>query len=120
VKVGDVLRIYTTLANPPKEKIVLHVHVGANLFLWFNTNPRSRPAQMAVTAREAPGITHDCFLDCGRATFFSDPELERATHCGQASAAFLLRTAEEIELRATSLTGVQRKSIAGALRQQAV
>ncbi len=60
---GHIYRVHTTLADPPKTKIVLCV---GNWFLWFNTEPRQRPAQMPVKAREAPGISKDCYLDCGR------------------------------------------------------
>lgn len=112
--VGDVLRVYTTLANPPKQKIVLYV--GAGLFLWFNTEARRRPAQMPVALGEAPGISHDCFLDCGRVTAFTAPELDQAEHCGRASDKFLLRVAVEIESRATTLTTGQRKTVVSALR----
>jgi hypothetical protein len=75
VNVGDIFRIHTTLVTPPKQKIVLYV--GGSLFLWFNTEPRKeRPAQMKVTAREVPGISRDCFLDCGRVTVFPERELD--------------------------------------------
>jgi len=91
VNVGDVLRVHTTLANPPKEKIVLYVgtYAGADLFVWFNTDRRKRPAQMAVTQGEAPGISRNCFLDCGRVTTFSARELSCAVPCGRASNQFL-------------------------------
>jgi len=72
--VGDVLRISTVLTKPPKPKIVLCV--GVDLFLWFNTDARrGRPAQMPVSRNEAPGITRDCFLDCGRVTSFFPNEI---------------------------------------------
>ena len=118
MNVGDVLRVHTTLTKPPKHKIVLYVghHAGADLFLWFNTNPRrERPAQMSVAPNEAPGITHNCFLDCGRVTTFTAYELERATRLGRASDLFLARVAQEIELRAITLVTGHRKKIVNAI-----
>jgi hypothetical protein len=119
VNVGDVLRVYTTLAKTPKQKIVLYVGTAQQLFVWFNTEPRQRPAQMPVAAREAPGIPHDCFLDCGRVTVFTERELANAENCGRASRVFLLRVAEEIEVRAVTLATGHRKAVALALRQEA-
>jgi hypothetical protein len=115
-QIGEVLRVYTTLSRPPKEKIVLFVGTEQSLFLWFNTERRQRPAQLPVAAQEAPGITRDCFLDCGRVTVFPSEELARATRCGRASAAFLARVADEIEARASSLVTAHRRAIAAALR----
>jgi len=46
-------------------------------------------AQMAVTQGEAPGISRNCFLDCGRVTTFSARELSCAVPCGRASNQFL-------------------------------
>jgi hypothetical protein len=73
---GHVYRVRTTLVDPPKNEIVLCV---GGFFLWFNTEPRQRPGQMKVISREAPGITRDCHLDCGRVTVFPDHELRRRT-----------------------------------------
>jgi len=64
MNVGDIFRVHTSLANPPKIKIALFV--GNGMFLWFNTEPRRRPAQMLVFSNEVPGITRDCHLDCGQ------------------------------------------------------
>jgi hypothetical protein len=72
---------------------------------------------MPVARGEAPGISHDCFLDCGRITAHSARELEQAEDHGRASNAFLLRVAEEIELRATTLATGHRKAISNALRE---
>jgi hypothetical protein len=116
LNVGDVLRVRTVLTNPPKQKIVLYVGTAQQLFLWFNTEPRKRPAQMSVAAHEAPGIVHDCFLDCGRVTVFTEHELANAAHCGRAPLIFLLRVAEEIELRAVTLATGHRNAVALALR----
>jgi hypothetical protein len=117
VNVGDIVRVHTTLATPPKYKIALcvGVHFGNELFLWFNTERRQRPAQMAVERRKVPGISHDCFLDCGRVTTFPALELATAQYCGRASTDFLLKVADEIALRATTLTTGQRNSIARVL-----
>jgi len=118
VNVGDIFRIRTTLTNPPKEKIILCVGQlgGIDLFLWFNTEARRHPAQMQVAPGEAPGISRDCFLDCGRAVTFTERELELATPCGRASQPFLLRVAQEVEARALTLTNAQRKAIADCLK----
>ena len=70
--VGTVYRVRTVLTNPPKDKIVLYV--GDGFFLWFNTDPRQRPGQMLVKARECPEIRHDSYLDCSRVTVFSEAE----------------------------------------------
>jgi hypothetical protein len=119
MNVGDVLRVHTTLANPPKPKIVMYVgnYAGTDLFLWFNTEPRSkRPAQMPVSSNEAPGITRDCFLDCGRVTTFPTRELDRSEHCGRVSQDFLVRAAQEVEDRASTLAAGHRKAIVAFLR----
>jgi hypothetical protein len=110
--------LHTTLSYPSKEKIALYVgiHFGSRLFLWFNTKPQRRPGQMAVVRREAPGITHDCFLDCGRAVTHTDTELASAINRGRASDAFLARVADEVEARAATLTKGQRTSIARTLK----
>jgi hypothetical protein len=122
MNVGDVFRVHTTLTKPqPKTKIVIYVgkHAGVDLFVWFNTDPREkRPAQMSVTAQEAPGITHNCFLDCSRVTTFPARELSGAERQGCASAEFRKRVAQTVEEQATTLTGVQRTAIAAALRKQ--
>jgi hypothetical protein len=117
VIVGEIVRVRTTLTRPPKHKIVLFVGTEQSLFLWFNTEPRQRPGQMPVAPREVPGISRDCFLDCGRATVFPIEELARAERCGQAPAAFLARAVEEIEARAITLATGHRKAIAAALRK---
>jgi hypothetical protein len=118
VKVGDVLRVRTTLATPPKDKIALYVgtHFNNELFLWFNTKRQRRPAQMAVAPREAPGITHACFLDCGQAKTFTADELAGAQSFGRATPNFCRRVADEIAMRATTLTQRQRSSIAATLK----
>jgi hypothetical protein len=121
VNAGDVVRVHTTLTAPPKDKIVLcvGVHFGNELFLWFNTDARQRPGQMAVMRDEAPGISHDCFLDCGRVTTFPAHELVSAQYCGRAQGAFLMRVADEVATRATTLTNGQRRSIPDMLRYTA-
>jgi hypothetical protein len=79
---GHVYRVRTTLVNPPKTKIVLCV---GNWFLWFNTDARKGvPAQMQVKAGDAPGISKDCHLNCGRITVFPPGELAAATDEGPA------------------------------------
>jgi hypothetical protein len=52
---------------------------------------------MLVKPREAPGITHDYFLDCGRATTFPTRELTQAKHEGCSSTEFLERMAQTVE-----------------------
>ena len=110
---GRIYRVRTTLEDPPKEKIVLCVD---NLFLWFNTEARLRPAQMRVTRGEVPGITRDCHLDCGRVTVFPARELEVAKDCGRCLDEFLLRVIEEVDQRATTLTGLHRRQVVEILR----
>lgn len=110
---GHIYRIHTTLANPPKTKIVLCV---GDLFLWFNSEAQRRPAQMQVRKAEAPGITKDCYLDCGRVTVFRPSELAAAKDQGACTGNFLLRVVDEIENRARSLTNLQRRKVAQALR----
>lgn len=102
---GHVYRVHTTLANPPKIKIVLCV---GNWFLWFNSEARQRPAQMPVKAGEAPGISKDCHLDCGRITVFPPGELAGATDEGACAHEFLLRVADEVENNATTLAALYR------------
>ena len=123
MNIGDVFRVHMALTKPqPKTKIVIYVgkHAGIDLFVWFNTDPRKkRPAQKSVTAQEAPGITHDCFLDCSRVTTFPARELKGAEHQGCASAEFRKRVAQTVEEQATTLTGMQRKAIARSLRTSA-
>ena len=82
--IGNVYRIYTTLVKPPKTKIVLYV--GGDYFLWFNSKPHSSwPGQLQVREGEAPGITKDCYLNCGRATVVRSAELAAAEHQGECS-----------------------------------
>lgn len=121
MRIGDIWRVHTALARPPKVKIVLCIghHFGRHLFLWFNTEERLRPAQMSVGANDAPGITRDCFLDCGRTTTFPDHELAKAQHCGVASAAFLTKVAEEVRERAATLPTRHRNAIVAALTDHA-
>ncbi len=115
MNVGDVFRIFTTLTNPPKEKIVVYVGTERELFFWFNTEARQRPAQMSCAAGDAPKITHDCFLDCGRATTFRPEELIEAESCGRAGRQFLERVLREVTDNATTLTTLQRKAICESL-----
>lgn len=110
---GNVYRIQTVLTKPPKTKIVLCV---GNWFLWFNTDARQRPAQMAVMTAEAPGITKDCHLDCGRATVFPPGEFAAAEDMGACSHEFLSRVVDEVETRATTLAGLYRREIPRILR----
>jgi hypothetical protein len=110
---GHVYRVHTTLANPPKTKIVLCV---GNWFLWFNTEARNRPAQMRVKAGEAPGITKDCHLDCGRITVFPPGELAAAKDEGLCTQEFLSRVADEVEKNAITLANLYRREVPQILR----
>lgn len=112
---GNVYRIRTTLVDPPKEKIVLCV--GGGLFIWFNTDPRRMPGQLKVTSAEVPGITRDCYLNCGRVTVFPQRELDRAQDQGACSREFLLRVIDEVENRATTLAPRYRTQVVQALRE---
>lgn len=115
MRIGCVYRIRTTLVNPPKEKIVLYV--GNDFFLWFNTEPRKRPGQLAVAANSCPGIVQDCHLDCGRVTIFPEHELAKATECGEGPIEFIAAVVEEVELRAPVLVGAHRTIISEQLRR---
>jgi hypothetical protein len=110
---GHVYRVHTTLANPPKTKIVFCV---GNWFLWFNTEARRRPAQMAVKAGEAPGISRDCHLDCGRINVFPPGELAAAEDMGACAHEFLSRVADEVENSATTLAALYRREVPQILR----
>jgi hypothetical protein len=113
---GNVYRIHTTLVDPPKEKIVLYV--GDGFFLWFNSKPHPRwPGQMKVSTAEAPGITKDCYLNCGRVTVFRPSELAAAKDQGPCTGAFLLRVIDEVEKRATTLVTLHRRQVAQTLRE---
>jgi hypothetical protein len=116
VNVGGVYRIRTVLTKPPKEKVVLYV--GNDYFLWFNTEARQRPGQLAVKRGECPEIVHACFLDCGRVTVFSEIELAAAKACGDANIEFITKVVEEIELRATVMVSTHRKIVASNLRKR--
>jgi hypothetical protein len=112
---GHVYRIHTTLVNPPKTKIVL---CTGDFFLWFNSEPRQGwPAQMRVSAAEAPGITKDCYLNCGRVTVFRPSELAEAKDQGACTRDFLLRVIDEVENRATTLATLHRRQVAQSLRE---
>jgi hypothetical protein len=113
-EVGGVYRIRTILVKPPKEKIVLYV--GDGFFLWFNTRARQQPGQLRVLPGECPEISHECYLDCGRVTVFSDAEVSAARHCGIAAIDFLTKVVDEIESRATVMVGLHRKAVAANLR----
>jgi hypothetical protein len=110
---GHIYRVHTTLANPPKTKIVLCV---GSWFLWFNTEPRQRPAQMQVKAGEAPGISKDCHLDCGRITVFPPSELAAAKDEGACTHEFLSRVADEVENHAITLANLYRRDVPQILR----
>lgn len=116
MNVGGIYRISTVLTKPPKEKIVLYV--GSSYFLWFNTEARNRPGQLAVATGECPEIVHACFLDCGRVTVFSEPERAAARSCGDANIAFITKVVEEIELRATVMVSAHRRIVAANLRER--
>jgi hypothetical protein len=112
--VGAIYRIRTVLVTPPKDKIVLYV--GNDWFLWFNTTARQGPGQLCTQPGECPEIIKQCYLNCSRVTLFPDPERAAARHCGVADIKFLTKVVEEIELRATVLPGLQRKTVAANLR----
>ena len=112
---GHVYRVHTTLTNPPKTKIVLCV---GKWFLWFNTEARQRPAQMQVKTGEAPGITKDCHLDCGRITVFPPGELAAAQDQGSCTHEFLSRVADEVENKATTLAALYRREVPKSLRDE--
>jgi hypothetical protein len=112
--VGAIYRVRTVLVTPPKDKIVLYV--GNEFFLWFNTVAKQQTGQLCVQPGECPEIIHECYLNCSRVTLFPEAERAAARHCGVADIKFLTRVVEEIELRATVMPGVQRKTVAANLR----
>jgi hypothetical protein len=114
VSVGDILVVTTTLTNPPKTKIA--IDVGNGHCLWFNTDPRRNriATQLRVQAGEAPGITRDCYLDCGEVKSHPAAELAAATNRGPASKAFLAKVSAQV-LTAKTLTPAQRSEIVKAL-----
>ncbi len=71
---------------------------------------------MAVKAGEAPGITRDCHLDCGRVTVFPPGELASAEDMGACANEFLLRVANEVENNATTLAALFRREVPQILR----
>ncbi|MFG1461776.1 hypothetical protein V5F77_02670 [Xanthobacter sp. DSM 24535] len=95
--VGHVYVVHTTLARPPKDKITICICAGENLFFWINTKPqRHGLGQLPLTAVEHAALSHDCFLDCSRATTFSPYELNTSQHRGTISAALALRIVESL------------------------
>jgi hypothetical protein len=96
-EVGHVYIVYTVLAKPPKNKIVICVCATGNLFLWINTKPSSHEVgQFALTATDHTALTHDCFLDCSRVTTFTG-ELDFALPRGPISKALAARVVEFLE-----------------------
>jgi len=58
-----------------------------------------------------------CHLDCGRVTVFRPSELTAAKDQGACTRDFLLRIIDEVENRARTLTNLQRRQVAQALRE---
>jgi hypothetical protein len=71
---------------------------------------------MRVKAGEAPGISRDCHLDCGRITVFPPDELAAAEDQGACTHGFLSRVAAEVETSATTLAGLYRREVPRILR----
>jgi hypothetical protein len=89
VEVGNVYVIRTTLTKPrPKDKIVVCICSESNLFVWFNSLPKSHgEGQLACTAKGHPqALNKDCYLDLSRVTTFLPHELEAARDRGALSA----------------------------------
>ncbi len=83
MSVGHIYVIDTVLARPPKEKITLCICAKDNLFFWINTKPAYHgDGQFPLTKNDHHYLTHDCFLDCSRATTFPPNELNSAKHIG--------------------------------------
>ena len=115
IATGHVYRIGTRMVDPPKTKIV--VCVGDWFFIWFNSEPRQRPGQMPVSVAEAPGITKDCYLDCGRVTTFPPRELADAEDQGACTRDFLLRIIDEVENRGRTLVSLHRSTVIRNLQE---
>lgn len=76
---GEIYVVRTNLTNPPKDKIVLCICGQADLFFWFNTDPRRHGiGQMAFSGTEHGALSRACYLDCSRVTTFSPQELAAA------------------------------------------
>jgi hypothetical protein len=71
---------------------------------------------MAVKAGEAPGISKDCHLDCGRINVFPPGELAAAEDMGACAHEFLSRVADEVENSATTLAALYRREVPQILR----
>lgn len=71
---------------------------------------------MQVKAGEAPGITKNCHLDCGRITVFPLAELATAKDEGACTHEFLSRVGNEMENNATTLANLYRREVPQTLR----
>lgn len=86
MSVGHIYVIDTSLARPPKEKITLCICAADGFFFWINTKPAMHGhGQFQLTKADHHYLTHDCYLDCSRATTFPPSELADAKHIGPIS-----------------------------------
>jgi hypothetical protein len=103
-----------------KEKIVLCVCAGDDygnmLFFWFNTDrARHGIGQLPVQPTQAPGLTHDCFLDLSRVTTFPPAELKNAEDRGTASRELLFEVINALSQGIRTLTQRQTNSVVSSL-----
>jgi hypothetical protein len=79
VNLGRVYVVRTTLSRTPKDKLTICICEKDGLFFWINTDQRSHGiGQLALAGTEHSALSHDCFLDCSRATTFLPLELRAA------------------------------------------
>ncbi len=115
---GHVYVVPTALTKPPKDKLTICVCIEQNLFMWFNTRPRSHGhGQLFIEAAEHPALTHDCYLDCSRVTSFPPRELAAALQRDRISAALAVRIIDYLNASPPkTLPGRHRQLIIDNLR----
>lgn len=96
---GHVYIVFTTLTKPPKDKITLCVCASENLFFWINTQPqRHGVGQFQLCTSDHAALSHDCFLDLSRVTFFQDSALDPERDRGCISRELAGRILEFLEM----------------------
>ena len=71
--------------------------------------------QLPVQPTQAPGLTHDCFLDLSRLTTFPPAELANAKDCGTASRELLIKVISTLNEGIRTLTQRQINSAVSSL-----
>jgi hypothetical protein len=76
-RIGRVYIVFTTLTKPPKQKFALCLSAERQLFVWFNTNPRSHGRdQLLCEAGCHELIEHDSYLDLSRMVTHLQAEID--------------------------------------------